>query len=180
MPKRGAGWIRVTHPCAGRLPKQTPRLACVKPVASVHPEPGSNSSLYNLIFVCFSRKLVVCLMLTGFNRIKAGKYYSCLLYQELVDGSYLFLYFIYTTIFFLASRGKSNRRPLYCYVCMECFQGSYASSRWLSVCVPCRKRVQRYGKILNYQTFCKENFERKLQSMHKLHNISSLDQYKSY
>ena len=23
----------------------TPRLACVKPVASVHPEPGSNSSL---------------------------------------------------------------------------------------------------------------------------------------
>ena len=25
-----------------------PRLACVKPVASVHPEPGSNSPLYNL------------------------------------------------------------------------------------------------------------------------------------
>ena len=25
-----------------------PRLACVKPVASVHPEPGSNSTLYNL------------------------------------------------------------------------------------------------------------------------------------
>ena len=27
-----------------------PRLACVKPVASVHPEPGSNSSLYILSF----------------------------------------------------------------------------------------------------------------------------------
>ena len=27
-----------------------PRLACVKPVASVHPEPGSNSSLYKLFF----------------------------------------------------------------------------------------------------------------------------------
>ena len=26
-----------------------PRLACVRPVASVHPEPGSNSPLYNLI-----------------------------------------------------------------------------------------------------------------------------------
>src|SRR5690606_31033321 len=26
----------------------TPRLACVKPAASVHPEPGSNSSSYNL------------------------------------------------------------------------------------------------------------------------------------
>ena len=28
-----------------------PRLACVKPVASVHPEPGSNSPLYILIFL---------------------------------------------------------------------------------------------------------------------------------
>ena len=27
-----------------------PRLACVRPVASVHPEPGSNSSLYIFIF----------------------------------------------------------------------------------------------------------------------------------
>ncbi len=27
------------------LPDAAPRLACVKPVASVHPEPGSNSSL---------------------------------------------------------------------------------------------------------------------------------------
>ena len=26
------------------LPHAAPRLACVKPVASVHPEPGSNSS----------------------------------------------------------------------------------------------------------------------------------------
>ena len=27
----------------------SPRLACVKPVASVHPEPGSNSTLYNIL-----------------------------------------------------------------------------------------------------------------------------------
>ena len=27
-----------------------PRLACVKPVASVHPEPGSNSSLFKLFY----------------------------------------------------------------------------------------------------------------------------------
>ena len=27
-----------------------PRLACVKPVASVHPEPGSNSTLYNILY----------------------------------------------------------------------------------------------------------------------------------
>ena len=30
-----------------------PRLACVKPVASVHPEPGSNSSLYNVFSYFF-------------------------------------------------------------------------------------------------------------------------------
>ena len=27
-----------------------PRLACVKPAASVHPEPGSNSSLYKKLY----------------------------------------------------------------------------------------------------------------------------------
>ena len=34
-----------------------PRLACVKPVASVHPEPGSNSSLL-FIFYFFSSKKI--------------------------------------------------------------------------------------------------------------------------
>ena len=47
--------IRVTHPCAGRRQRYcylfaAPRLACVRPVASVHPEPGSNSSLYFFSF----------------------------------------------------------------------------------------------------------------------------------
>ena len=31
-----------------------PRLACVRPVASVHPEPGSNSSLYFLLFLYYT------------------------------------------------------------------------------------------------------------------------------
>ena len=34
-----------------------PRLACVKPAASVHPEPGSNSSLYNNITLSLSLTL---------------------------------------------------------------------------------------------------------------------------
>ena len=38
------------------FPPAAPRLACVKPVASVHPEPGSNSSLL-FIFVLFFFKL---------------------------------------------------------------------------------------------------------------------------
>ena len=35
-----------------------PRLACVKPVASVHPEPGSNSSLYMycILVLCFAKE----------------------------------------------------------------------------------------------------------------------------
>ena len=33
-----------------------PRLACVKPVASVHPEPGSNSSLFIYCLFLFSKK----------------------------------------------------------------------------------------------------------------------------
>ena len=55
VPVSAAGRIRVTHPCAGRHQRHcclhaAPRLACVRPVASVHPEPGSNSSLYK--FFC--------------------------------------------------------------------------------------------------------------------------------
>ena len=40
--------LRTLSPVAARvlLPRDAPRLACVKPAASVHPEPGSNSSLY--------------------------------------------------------------------------------------------------------------------------------------
>ena len=30
-----------------------PRLACVKPIASVHPEPGSNSPLFKLFFLSY-------------------------------------------------------------------------------------------------------------------------------
>ena len=40
--------LRTLLPVAGKvlLLPAAPRLACVKPAASVHPEPGSNSSLY--------------------------------------------------------------------------------------------------------------------------------------
>ena len=38
--------LRRSPPCSIATPRAAPRLACVKPAASVHPEPGSNSSLY--------------------------------------------------------------------------------------------------------------------------------------
>lgn len=46
--KRKVGYVLLTRaPVVSNLllDPATPRLACVKPVASVHPEPGSNSSL---------------------------------------------------------------------------------------------------------------------------------------
>ena len=38
-----------------------PRLACVKPVASVHPEPGSNSSLL-ILFIPFAQNLYLSIV----------------------------------------------------------------------------------------------------------------------
>ena len=44
-----------------------PRLACVKPVASVHPEPGSNSSLLILFYTFCSESLSVYCSLDGMS-----------------------------------------------------------------------------------------------------------------
>lgn len=40
--------LRTRAPVSKVQALSTPRLACVRPAASVHPEPGSNSSSYNL------------------------------------------------------------------------------------------------------------------------------------
>ena len=71
--------IRVTHPCAGRRQRYcylfaAPRLACVRPVASVHPEPGSNSSLYLFFFFIIPSKRHLT-ELTSFSLILL--YYTC-------------------------------------------------------------------------------------------------------
>ena len=53
----GVGCIRVAHPCATLMPPEGDnpvRLACIRPAASVHPEPGSNSSLYYCSYSNFS------------------------------------------------------------------------------------------------------------------------------
>ena len=60
IPGMGAGCIRVTHPSATLIPRRgfTVRLACIRPAASVHPEPGSNSSLYYCLALFFSESRV--------------------------------------------------------------------------------------------------------------------------
>lgn len=57
----------------------TPRLACVKPAASVHPEPGSNSSSYILILY------IRCLSSGSFRILRLYYSYSfCLVVKQ--DG----------------------------------------------------------------------------------------------
>ena len=59
--RSGVGCIRVTHPSATLKGPEGPspvRLACIRPAASVHPEPGSNSSLYYCLALFFSESRV--------------------------------------------------------------------------------------------------------------------------
>ena len=49
IPQYKAGCVRVTHPCATNISTEINmpvRLACIRPSASVHPEPGSNSPYF--------------------------------------------------------------------------------------------------------------------------------------
>ena len=86
-----------------------PRLACVKPVASVHPEPGSNSSLYN-IFIYKKRRL-------AWPSIKNSHF----LFRN--DGSYLFLLYynfclwnyVKELLFFVPPRLSQDPRGSPCF-----------------------------------------------------------------
>ena len=73
-----------------------PRLACVKPVASVHPEPGSNSPLY--IFYLLRQKFMQCLYFINKSTHASSTavcLYFCPRWPSLsssfsrIDGSYL-------------------------------------------------------------------------------------------
>ena len=65
-----------------------PRLACVKPAASVHPEPGSNSSLYILYSLslmpdAFSYKEINALVFLNFSVLACTYLYS--LFNDLLS-----------------------------------------------------------------------------------------------
>ena len=60
-----SGWRRTSTPAA-------PRLACVKPVASVHPEPGSNSSLLLILFFFFQKSTRQVILIIAFCRRHRG------------------------------------------------------------------------------------------------------------
>ena len=72
--------LRTLAPVAGGvlLLPAAPRLACVKPAASVHPEPGSNSSLYNVfIFPSLDLALILQRNLT-LSLSKPCRFAACL------------------------------------------------------------------------------------------------------
>ena len=48
--------VRRSPPGEASFPRAAPRLACVKPAASVHPEPGSNSPL---LFISFQNSFLL-------------------------------------------------------------------------------------------------------------------------
>ena len=72
------------------LPHDAPRLACVKPVASVHPEPGSNSSLL-ILFIPFAQNLY--LFIVVLTVCQYSYYVSCTTcwYVMLSKNSFRFL-----------------------------------------------------------------------------------------
>ena len=52
---RWIAYVLLTRaPVATIRRRDAPRLACVRPVASVHPESGSNSSLYSFLFLYYT------------------------------------------------------------------------------------------------------------------------------
>ena len=84
-----------------------PRLACVKPVASVHPEPGSNSSL---LYILFSFFLVLrpWRFAPDFSGPLPPRYTRIALIRS--DALYCSLLFLYLFRIFKISSG--NRRKL--------------------------------------------------------------------
>ncbi len=70
----------------------TPRLACVKPAASVHPEPGSNSSSYIVILYCDDLSI-------GSFRILQFYYSYSLVLTSLLKR--LSIQYVYERVFFI-------------------------------------------------------------------------------
>ena len=121
--------VRRSPPGQASLPRAAPRLACVKPVASVHPEPGSNSSSYSYLFFPFFR---------------FGKGTLHHVPPHAAAGR--------TTYAPRALRAPGRREPDMALSAslssfMECFQRPHANGE------PPRKRVQKYSLFPQYPNF---------------------------
>ena len=113
-----------------------PRLACVRPAASVHPEPGSNSPLYKMF--CFKSLALISKVLFEITLSREWKTFSC-------------------------SNTSKNAVQIYCYkeqfflfrrVCpcgfSRCSDRRFFSGKW------CKDK----SYFLNHQIFLKEFFQK--------------------
>ena len=75
-----------------------PRLACVKPVASVHPEPGSNSSLFKLFLISLAR-IPSLIVVQGLSLDGTHRY-----------TRFRFLYYLSYYVSILKDRFRNHRR----------------------------------------------------------------------
>ena len=103
------------------IPKNyTPRLACVKPAASVHPEPGSNSSSY-----------IVC-----------SNYFKLLLFDSVSIGLYSNLSILLLLFFCFNISVKTAVNS----ICLGTYSAFFYSR--LTHIVSLSKRVQKYKLFL--------------------------------
>ena len=126
-----------------------PRLACVKPVASVHPEPGSNSSLYN-IFSTLSSDFV--LYIIRYKETWLAEYNSSILFRMTVRTC-----FSCTTISVYGIMSKNYFS--------SCLRDSLDT---LAGALVSRLRVQRYNNSANHQNIT-ATFFKKIQSKSTIH-----------
>ena len=67
----------------------TPRLACIRPAASVHPEPGSNSSLLNFKYYLTTKEInFYLLMMVLFSVTKLNLVYAVNQFQYFNEHFY--------------------------------------------------------------------------------------------
>ena len=70
----------------------TPRLACIRPAASVHPEPGSNSSLLNFKYYLTTKEInFYLLMMVLFSVTKLNLVYAVNQFQYFNEHLYFLL-----------------------------------------------------------------------------------------
>ena len=148
-----------------------PRLACVKPVASVHPEPGSNSSLYSIFdtlrasvvaqhnssklgsafaprslvkyFISFFR-MICSVYIIRYKETWLAEYNSSILFRMTVRTC-----FSCTTISVYGIMSKN------CF--SSCFRDSLGT---LAGALVSRLRVQRYNNSANHQNITATFFKK--------------------
>ena len=156
--------LRRSPPSGIATQSAAPRLACVKPAASVHPEPGSNSSLYikNIKFQLDPQDLFYSFKETNacsfdFNRVKIGTclYFVLPIFQWTSTTEKIPLTTPFpkrvakvNTFFNPAKKTLQILKNLF-----------FAAFRPVDSSPSCEKRAQRWGPFFEFPNFCRTFFQ---------------------